>query len=390
MAVYFKGMGSGLIASVKVYGVPKYPPVSTNWSTANQTPYTYVDYPAAQAPERLVANYTGAHFAAGHLNRAYVFKRAANGTASYVTALPEDTFNSPSASEGLAMSANGNRLILQNGSNPGGGLWFYDRATEQSPWVRTVQNGTASYGNSVSVSEDGSVHAFGLPSTSNGSHASVGAARIISTNPAIASASFPAPFPNSDAIDMFGKLAAISGDGRQAAFVRGGGNLSGNPTVYFYGFNGTSWVSRGVLGVPDASSNNPVRFVEDLSMNYDGTVCTMSGYRPNNGGDTGGRVYVYQRDTTTDVWTRPQMIVPPSDDNLTAMGYRNMLDRTGTILAVTARSLTFVYQRASISQPFVLRRQLFGGSWSLAISKDGGYIMTAFTTARINIFKAGE
>ena len=390
MAVYFTGMGSGLIASVKVYSLPEYPPVTTNWSTADQTPYTYVDYPAAQAPERLVANYTGAHFAAGHLTRAYVFKRAANGTVSYVTPLPEDSWNSPSASQGLAMSANGNRLILQNGANPGGGLWFYDRTSEQNPWVQTVQNGSASYGTSVSVSEDGRVHAFGLPNTSNGSHSSVGAARIISTDPAIPNASFPSPFPNSDSLDMFGKLAAISGDGRHAAFVRAGGNLSGNPVVHFYGFNGTSWVSRGSVGVPDAISNNPVRFAEDLSMNYDGTVCTMSGNRANNGSLMGGRVFVYQRNTTTNVWTMPQMLIPTSDDSLTAMGYRHMLDRTGTILAVTARSLTFVYQRADISLPFGLRRQLFGGSYSVAISRDGGYIMTAFQTARINIFKAGE
>lgn len=220
------------------------------------------------------------------------------------------------------------------------GLWTQQAYLKASN-TRIAPSGGASFGSSLSISEDGStlvVGAYGEPSPSTGVNgdqtpvtaALAGAAYVFNRSPTgqwTQSAYLKAS--NTDATDVFGSSVSISGDGRMIA-----------------------------VGAPGE----------------DGSAILVNGADDNSTPEQGA-VYVFALDANG--WEQTAYIKPHLRISATArmqFGGKVALNQTGTTLAITTdRYGIYIYSRSTGTWEFdnVLQAGLRGLGTNVALSRDG-------------------
>lgn len=381
MSVIFTGMGGGLVSHVKIYTRK---PVDDNWEVPPTNAPNFINYGASTPAIALAINADGTAFSTNTSNVLHDFRRTESspvhlGTIDGQTISPNDWPG------GVAISDDGNRMYAGDPANLR--YFIYTRPNRSTAWTRTMQSGgtvNSSFGSSISCSSDGLAVAVGLPRYT-GSQTYTGLAQVISTSPGVPSGSLPTPFPNSTAIPNYGKLVAISGDGKTCAVVGGGNNL-GPAWIQVFVVNpaGTAWVTQ---GSPLGWDLGAARFPTGIAISRDGNVLAVSGVRENTGSRFAGRVSVYQRTGTS--WTNHQNI--QGQDSTSHLGDEVTMNGAGTIMMATSSSGVTVYVRQTTAQHFA-RAQSLGGSegWYVRMSRDGGWAISSHNASNnLFIWKAG-
>lgn len=381
MSVIFTGMGGGLVSHVKIYTQK---PVDDNWSVPPANSPNFINYGASTPAIALAINADGAVFSTNTSNVLHDFRRT-NNDSVHLGTIDGQTIANNDWPGGVAMSDDGNRMFAGDPANLR--YFIYTRPNRSTAWTRTTQTGgslNSSFGSSISCSGDGLAVAVGLP-RHTGSQTYVGHAQVISTSPGVPSGSLPTPMPNSTAIPNFGKLVAMSGDGKTVAVVGGGNNL-GTAWIQIFVVNpaGTAWVTQ---GSPLNWGVGTARFPTGIAISQNGNVVAVSGVHENSGSRFAGRVSIYQRNGTS--WNNQQNI--EGQTSSTELGDQITMNGAGTILMATSVSGVATYVRPSMAQNFARSQYLGGNRCSyVRLSRDGGWAISSHNASNnLFIWKAG-
>ena len=397
MAVYFTGMGSGLIDSVKIYTLPKYPPVDTNWLTAPSTVYTTAAAPNAFTFMSMSDN--GRVMVARTSDSAYEYRIATNTLQEQGVILNNFQFGGFLLTNGeVSVTGDGNKVYLADGE-PGFGqqfcrIWELSRPNQQTAFTRTqanIGNGGTRYGVGFGASSNGLVRAMGS-SYYNSSYADrVGRVQIYSYDPAIPGGTgtgqiIESPYPTDDDAS-FGRIVRVSADGRTVA-VAGGGHDLFSGYLRVYEVVGNAWVQVVATGF----ALSPVRQLSDMAISADGNVIAMSGTSEFNGSRDRGRISIFRRAAPGAPWAFQNTIIPTTS----AVWYGDSvsLNSDGTVLAATGRYNTGIWTRTSTATAFTnaYTRVLGSASYKVQFSRDDGFLYAYTGTSgayRFDVFKAG-
>lgn len=371
MAVIFTGMSRNLITSVKISTRPKYPPVTTNWSTASRDPvFTYMQ-PENAVARAVATSTTGRDVVVGWMTEAAMFKLQPNSFTRDIR-LPVESGQGFSSVSSIAMSGDGGRVFV-------GTAGIHILTKVNNVWTTTEKfAATPTYGTSITCMASGKKAMWGEPGFyANGTTEGrlIMFATYLEGQPGEFERIYGVAAPNRFG-GNYGKAAALSGDGDVAIAIGGGDNL------------GEGWLHVMPTGDFLSLGGSGVRFFTGAATNFDGSVVAASGVRTNSGSTTGGRIFAYTKNETGN-WVQ-QIIVPQADNNLTAMGDKIAMDHAGRTIVATGGDQAYVYQRAANSNYFGFARGLGVGCSAVAISGDGSTIVTTSkNSGLVSVFKAG-
>ncbi|MGM0582297.1 MAG: Ig-like domain-containing protein [Bacteroidota bacterium] len=246
---------------------------------------------------------------------------------------------------------------------------------QDGSWIQkgSAINGTddgASFGQTVSLSNDGTTLAIGAPFHSS-SLANAGLVEIYNWNSSTSDWDLTHSIDGDAEGDNLGTALSLSGDGNilaiGAPFHAGGGTTRGRVSVYAW--DGTDWVSREDL---DGATDNG-GFGSAVSLDLDGDILAIGA--PDNGANLEGQFTTYSWNSTN--YTNTGTFDGAADENL---GQRVSLSDNGDALAVSAINLftggasVSIYEyTTSWDLQETLTSAIFGDNFgfSLSISGDG-------------------
>ena len=192
---------------------------------------------------------------------------------------------------------------------------------------------------------------------------------------------------NAEAYDKFGNSTSISGDG--SYFITGAPGedttASGSGAAYVFVRSGTSWSQQQMLKASDAGANH--NFGYSTYMSTDGTYAIVGAYDGDNP-SSNGKAYIFTRSGTS--WSQQAKIVASDGSAGDKFGYTVAINSDGTYAVVgtpyqdtggTDTGAAYIYarsgsswsQQAKIQSSDVQADDGFG--WSVSISGDGGHVM---------------
>ncbi len=219
----------------------------------------------------------------------------------------------------VAVSADGSTMVVgvSDANNGQGEAYVYTRGsngwqTANEPDVLTASDGAADdhFGQSVSVSQDGSVIAVGAPYANGGGdqYGQVyafdrpgGGWTAQSTQTQTTKAAGSANF------DRLGWAVALSPDGKYLATGEPGYSssvpLTGQGGVYVWSYNGSVLSSIGTEPLVAASPGNEAGLGDSVAMPSDSLIYAGAPYAPGNGG--AGAVYGFSSESSTEIGYTP-------------------------------------------------------------------------------------
>ena len=192
---------------------------------------------------------------------------------------------------------------------------------------------------------------------------------------------------NASAYGKFGNSTSISGDG--SYFITGAPgedtSVTNSGGAYVFVRSGTSWSQQQILKASDAGENH--NFGQSTYMSTDGTYAVVGAHDGDNTGSN-GKAYIFTRSGTT--WSQQAKIVASDGSANDKFGYTVAINSDGTYAVVgapyqdtggTDTGAAYIYarsgsswsQQAKIQSSDVQADDGFG--WSVSISGDGGHVM---------------
>ncbi|WMN10904.1 Ig-like domain-containing protein [Marivirga salinae] len=279
----------------------------------------------------------------------------------------------------VSISADGTIVAIGAPSSDAGGTEFSLRGSveiyelQSGSWVQkgSTINGTndgASFGQTLSLSDDGTKLAIGAP-TNSSSSINAGLVQIYNWNSTTSDWDL-IHFIDGDAVEnRLGAALSLSGDGNilaiGAPLHAGGGSARGRVSVYAW--DGTVWQSReNINGSTDNSG-----FGSAVSLDLDGDVLAIGA--PDNGANLEGQFTTYSWNSTN--YTNTGTFDGVADEYL---GQRVSLSDNGNLLAVSAvnfflggASVSIYNYTTSWSLQETLTSAIFGDNFGISISMSG-------------------
>ena len=275
----------------------------------------------------------------------YVFSRTGESW-SQQTKLTAGNGNEPyEFGSGVDISADGSTIAIgdRSGMNQygfGGVTYVFSRTSDswtQQAKLSARQGGNASrFGQSVSLSDDGSTVVIGAERDMHMSNPRTGAAYVFSRTDGAWSQQAKLRPNNGGDRDFFGHSVDLSSDGETAII---GSKWDDNPngdnagSVYVFSQTGESWSQQTKLTAEDGDEND--RFGFAVSMSSDGeTAIFGSVWDDDPNGEKAGAAYAYSR--ADGDWTQETKLAPDDGDSEDQFGYAVGLSSDGETAIIGA------------------------------------------------------
>jgi len=257
-----------------------------------------------------------------------------------------------------------------NDSRPGAGAVYIFNLSgsiwNQQAYIKASNNGSDSFGNSVSLSADGDTLAVGAPledssttginSTPNESATNSGAAYVFIRSGSTWSQQAYVKASNTGESDAFGTTVSLSGDGntlavgahQEASSTTGINSTPNNSSVgagavYVFTRNNSSWSQQAYIKASKTRSND--FFGWSLSLSGDGNTLAVGAYledssttginsTPNEDATGSGAAFVFTRNSST--WSQEAYIKAFNTGTNHRFGYSVSLSADGDTLAIGA------------------------------------------------------
>ena len=214
----------------------------------------------------------------------------------------------------VSISSDGSYAIVganreDTGGTDAGAAYIFTRSgstwTQQQKITASDIEASDSFGNSVSISSDGSYAIVGAPQEDTGA-SSAGAAYIFSRSGSTWTQQQKIQASDPEATDYFGVSVSISSDGSYAIigaqYEDTGGSNTGS--AYIFSRSGSTWTQQQKIQTSDIQAGD--LFGYSVSINSDGTYAIVGAAYEDTGGSSAGAAYVFSRSGST--WTQQQKI----------------------------------------------------------------------------------
>ena len=238
----------------------------------------------------------------------------------------------------------------------------------------------ANFGYSSSISDDGSTAIVGAQQTHAGAVLYVGAAYIFTKSGSTWIEQAALAASDQEGSDSFGTSVSISSDGNTAivgAFYEGG-----TGSAYIFTRSGATWSQQAKIVASDAESND--QFGTSVSISGDGNTVIVGAWWEDTGASNAGAAYIFVRSGTS--WSQTQKIqasdkeiqdffgisVSISSDGNTALvgaAYEDTVGAEAGAVYIFTRSGELWSQQAKIQASDAATSDSFGKS--VSISSDG-------------------
>ena len=177
--------------------------------------------------------------------------------------------------------------------------------TEQAKIQASDKEANDQFGNSVSISSDGSTAIVGANREDTGG-SNAGAAYIFTRSGSTWTQQQKIQSSDKAAGDQFGISVAISGDGSTAIVGAQGEDTGGSQAgaAYIFTRSGSTWTQQQKIQASDKEANDV--FGVSVSISNDGNTAIVGAYLEDTGAAEAGAAYVFTRSGST--WTEQQKI----------------------------------------------------------------------------------
>ena len=293
----------------------------------------------------------GAHYSnpggTGDAGAAYVYSRSGTIWTQESKIQASDKITSDYFGQSVSISNDGTRLVVgaylsdPGGTGDAGAAYVYSRSgtiwTQETKLQASDKAASDYFGVSVLINNDGTRLVVGAHYSDPGGTGNAGAAYVYSRSGTIWIQETKLFASDKITSDYFGQSVSISNDGTRlvvGAVNSDPGGTADAGAAYVYSRSGTTWTQETKIQASDKVAND--RFGQSVSINNDGTRLVVGALLSDPGG-TGdaGAAYVYSRSGTT--WsqeTKIQAIDKAANDQF---GLSVSINNDGTQLVVGAR-----------------------------------------------------
>ena len=332
---------------------------------------------------------------------AYIYSRSGMTWTQEAKITASDKVASDYFGYAVSMTSDGSRVVVTSTNSSPGGLaqagaaYIYSRSgsvwTEEAKITASDKASSDYFGESVSISNDGTRVVVGAPYSDPGGTSGAGATYIYSRSGTVWTQEAKIIASDKAANDTFGQSVSISSDGSRVvvgAYTSDPGGTGNAGSAYIYSRSGTTWTEEAKIIASDKVTGD--QFGKSVSMTSDGSRVVVGAYNSDPGG-TGdaGAAYIYSRSGTA--WTQEAKITESDKAASDNFGNSVSISNDGSRVVVGARpndpggttnaGAAYIYSRsgttwteeAKIVASDKAASDLFGHSVSL--SSDGSRVV---------------
>jgi len=286
----------------------------------------------------------GAHAKNSSTGAAYVFLRNANGTWTQEQKIvPNDPTSGSAFGYSVMISIDATRIVVAAPSktvtvSSQGCVYVFSRSgTTWTQEQRIVASDPATgddFGISASFSTDMTRMAVGAD-LKTGSVSSQGAVYVFTRSGTVWSQEQKLLIADPLASDKFGFSVSLDATGTR--FVAGAqGKATSAGAAYIFLRSGVTWAQEAKLLPADPTNNSFFGYA--VASNSDCTRCVIGAYAKTVTQSTQGAAYIFNRNTTTNVWTQEQRLVATDAAAADSFGYSVAIQADGVRAFIGART----------------------------------------------------
>jgi len=277
---------------------------------------------------------------------AYIYSRSGTVWTEEAKIIASDKASSDYFGWSVSISSDGSRVVVgANLSDPGGtsnagAAYVYSRSgtvwTQEAKIFASDKAASDLFGDSVSISNDGSRVVIGARLSDPGGTGDAGAAYMYSRSGTTWTEEAKIIASDKLANDYFGVSVSFSGDGTRvvvgARFSDPGGTSDAG-AAYVYSRSGTVWTQEAKIFASDKVASD--NFGVSVSISNDGSRVVVGANLSDPGGTSGaGAAYVFSRSGT--VWTEEAKIFASDKVAFDQFGYSVSMSNDGSRVVVGA------------------------------------------------------
>ena len=258
--------------------------------------------------------------------------------------LASDAQTSDNFGQSVSISNNGTIAIVgspneDTGFTNAGAAYIY--SVSGSTWTQQAKiqaSDKASYdafGYSVSIDSDGDTAIVGAYAEDAGGFTDTGSAYIFTRSGSTWTQQGKITASDKANSDYFGRNVSISGDGNTvvvSAHLEDPSNINDAGSAYIFTRSGTSWSQQSKLQASDAQGSD--NFGQSVSISDDGDTVIVGAYNEDTGGTNAGAAYIFTRSGST--WTQQAKIQASNAGSSDKFGQSVSIDSDGDTAIVGA------------------------------------------------------